>query len=100
MKFVQTVMANAKRKHWIAGGALIVARGAIVLEGDGAGAAARDSSSTVTTIAANSASSAPIGVTLLVSESEAGPIAFAAANGVLTLALAPPESVCCPTTGR
>jgi pilus assembly protein CpaB len=35
------------------------------------------------------------GVTLLVTEEEARDLAFAAANGVLTLALAPPEDACC-----
>ena len=35
------------------------------------------------------------GVTLLVTEDEARGLAFAAANGVLTLALAPPEDSCC-----
>jgi Flp pilus assembly protein CpaB len=35
------------------------------------------------------------GVTLLVTENEARGLAFAAANGVLTLALAPPEDACC-----
>ena len=35
------------------------------------------------------------GVTLLVTEDEARGLAFAAANGVLTLALAPPEDACC-----
>jgi pilus assembly protein CpaB len=36
-----------------------------------------------------------VGVTLLVTEDEARVLAFAAANGVLTLALAPPEDACC-----
>jgi Flp pilus assembly protein CpaB len=35
------------------------------------------------------------GVTLLVTEDEARGLAFAVANGVLTLALAPPEDACC-----
>jgi Flp pilus assembly protein CpaB len=35
------------------------------------------------------------GVTLLVTEEEAQSLAFAAANGVLVLALAPPEAACC-----
>jgi Flp pilus assembly protein CpaB len=35
------------------------------------------------------------GVTLLVTEREAHAVAFAAANGVLMLALAPPEAACC-----
>jgi Flp pilus assembly protein CpaB len=38
------------------------------------------------------------GVTLLVSEREAHAVAFAAVNGVLMLALAPPEAACCTTT--
>jgi Flp pilus assembly protein CpaB len=37
------------------------------------------------------------GVTLLVTEGEARRLAFAAAYGVLTLALAPPEAACCPS---
>ena len=40
-----------------------------------------------------------VGVTLLVTEDEARGLAFAAANGVLTLALAPPEDACCTSTG-
>ena len=36
------------------------------------------------------------GVILLVSETEARTLAFAAATGELTLALTPPESACCP----
>ncbi len=40
-----------------------------------------------------------VGVTLLVTEDEARGIAFAAANGVVTLALAPPEDACCSSTG-
>jgi Flp pilus assembly protein CpaB len=35
------------------------------------------------------------GVTLLVTEDEARGLAFATANGVVTLALAPPEDACC-----
>lgn len=38
------------------------------------------------------------GVTLLVTEEEAYDLAFAAANGVLTLAVAPPEDACCPSS--
>jgi Flp pilus assembly protein CpaB len=37
------------------------------------------------------------GVTLLVTEPEAHSLAFAATNGTLMLALAPPEAACCPT---
>src|SRR5262245_60865389 len=40
-----------------------------------------------------------VGVTLLVTENEARGLAFAAANGVLTLALAPPEDACCSSPG-
>jgi Flp pilus assembly protein CpaB len=36
-----------------------------------------------------------VGVTLLVSEAEAHRLAFAAANGTLVLAVAPPEDACC-----
>ncbi|MET1001947.1 MAG: Flp pilus assembly protein CpaB [Acidimicrobiia bacterium] len=39
------------------------------------------------------------GVTLLVTEEEARELAFATANGVVTLALAPPEAACCPLSG-
>lgn len=35
------------------------------------------------------------GITLLVTEDEAHRLAFASANGVLTIALAPPEDACC-----
>lgn len=37
-------------------------------------------------------------VTLLVTEAEAHRLAFATANGVVTLALAPPEDACCTTS--
>jgi Flp pilus assembly protein CpaB len=40
-----------------------------------------------------------VGVTVLVTDAEAGGLAFAAANGVLTLALAPPEDACCTSAG-
>jgi pilus assembly protein CpaB len=40
-----------------------------------------------------------VGVTLLVTEEEARGIAFAAANGVVMLALAPPEDACCSSHG-
>ena len=36
-------------------------------------------------------------MTLLVTENEARAIAFAAANGSMMLALAPPEAACCPS---
>jgi Flp pilus assembly protein CpaB len=39
------------------------------------------------------------GVTVLVTDAEASGLAFAAANGVLTLALAPPEDACCTSAG-
>lgn len=39
---------------------------------------------------------ATAGVVLLVTETEARTLAFAAATGELTLALTPPESACCP----
>ena len=39
--------------------------------------------------------SAQGGITLLVTEDEAHRLAFASANGVLTIALAPPEDACC-----
>jgi Flp pilus assembly protein CpaB len=42
---------------------------------------------------------AAAGVTLLVTEEEARELAFATANGVVTLALAPPEAACCPPSG-
>lgn len=68
------------------GGAVTVASAARVLavdEGDGATDASYDAA-------------AAGGVTLLVTEREARTLAFAAANGVLMLALAPPEDACCP----
>ncbi len=64
--------------------AIAVARGARVLAVDELGGAAGE-------YAANGAS----GVTLLVTEDEAYDLAFAAANGVLSLAVAPPEAACC-----
>jgi pilus assembly protein CpaB len=39
-----------------------------------------------------------VGVTLLVTETEARALAFAAANGSMMLALAPPEAACCPNS--
>jgi Flp pilus assembly protein CpaB len=64
------------------GAAVVVARAARVLDsavdGDSGGGAAP-----------------AVGVTLLVARDEAPDVAFAAANGVLTLALAPPEAACC-----
>jgi Flp pilus assembly protein CpaB len=64
-----------------ANGATTVVHAALVLAVDG------DESRVET-------SSGP-GVTLLVTEREARAVAFAAANGSLTLALAPPEAACC-----
>jgi Flp pilus assembly protein CpaB len=64
-------------------GADLVARGARVLAVD----------------TATDASSEGVGVTVLVTEDEARELAFAAANGVLTLALAPPEDACCTSPG-
>ncbi len=62
--------------------AVVVASGARVLAvDDGADSAATND--------------AHAGVTLLVTDTEARVIAFAAANGDLTLAVAPPESACC-----
>jgi Flp pilus assembly protein CpaB len=40
-----------------------------------------------------------VGVTVLVTDAEVGGLAFAAANGVLTLALDPPEDACCTSAG-
>ena len=40
------------------------------------------------------------GVTLLVTDTEARVIAFAAASAEITLAIAPPESACCPQARR
>jgi Flp pilus assembly protein CpaB len=66
-------------------GAATVARAARVLAvDDGADGGSRKSAGGV-------------GVTLLVTENEARAIAFAAANGSMMLALAPPETACCPT---
>ena len=64
------------------GAAVVVASGALVLATDdpaaGSGANAGDA-----------------GVTLLVTDTEARVIAFAAASADLTIAVAPPESACC-----
>jgi Flp pilus assembly protein CpaB len=63
----------------------LAARGAVVLavDGDDAQSGAQGGS----------------GVTLLVTEGEARTVAYAAANGRLSLALAPPESACCTSSG-
>jgi Flp pilus assembly protein CpaB len=62
--------------------AVVVAGGARVLEVDDAGSS-------------GSSDSADTGVTLLVTDTEARVVAFAAASADLTLAIAPPESACC-----
>jgi Flp pilus assembly protein CpaB len=62
--------------------AVVVASGARVLGVDDAGGS-------------GSSDSADTGVTLLVTDSEARVVAFAAASADLTLAIAPPESACC-----
>src|SRR3954467_2108389 len=63
--------------------AVVVARGAQVLGvDDPARSVAEDAS----------------GVTLLVTEGEASEVAYAAGNGELSLALAPPESACCTSS--
>jgi Flp pilus assembly protein CpaB len=49
--------------------------------------------------AAENTTSDGVGVTVLVTEDEARGLAFAAANGVLILALAPPEDACCTSHG-
>jgi Flp pilus assembly protein CpaB len=61
--------------------AVVVAGGARVLEVDDADSGSSDSTTT--------------GVTLLVTDTEARVVAFAAASADLTLAVAPPESACC-----
>jgi len=63
--------------------AVVVASGARVLAVDDASVS-------------NNGDAAYAGVTLLVTESEARAIAFAAATADLTLAITPPESACCP----
>jgi len=70
-----------------AGRAEAVARGALVVADDVH--ATTEGSSGV-------AGAAP--VTLLVTEDEAYDLAFAAANGTLTLAVAPPEAACCTSS--
>jgi Flp pilus assembly protein CpaB len=63
--------------------AIVVARGARVLGiDDGAGSGTEGGS----------------GVTLLVTEGEAGGVAYAAGNGELSIALAPPEAACCTSS--
>ena len=64
-------------------GAATIVRAALVLAVDDAGSTDEY------------APSGGVGVTLLVTEEEARGLAYAAANGVLTLALAPPEDACC-----
>lgn len=41
-----------------------------------------------------------VGVTLLVDTDGARRLAYAVANGIVTLALAPPEEACCPTSSK
>jgi Flp pilus assembly protein CpaB len=60
---------------------VLVARGALVVDGSD-GADADD---------ATTATGAAVGVSVIVTEEEARGLAFAAANGVVTLAVAPPE---------
>ena len=67
--------------------AVVGARDAAVVVASGARVLAVDNSSPD-----GESSGASVGVTLLVSDREARVIAFAAANGDLTLAIAPPES--------
>jgi Flp pilus assembly protein CpaB len=69
--------------------AALVAQGARVLATDDA---ASDD--------AESAGDAEPGVTLLVTEAEAGAVAYAASYGSITIALAPPEAACCPSPRR
>ncbi len=63
--------------------ASVVARGATVLGVDDA---------------SQSVAEGGTGVTLLVTEGEAGGVAYAAGNGELSLALAPPETACCTSS--
>jgi pilus assembly protein CpaB len=67
--------------------AVVVAAGALVLAVDD-------------TSANNEGDTSNLGVTLLVTDTEARSIAFAAATGDLTLAVTPPESACCAEPGR
>jgi Flp pilus assembly protein CpaB len=67
--------------------AVVVASGARVLAVDGG-------------IDDSGSDSAHDGVTLLVTDTEAREIAFAAASAELTLAVAPPEAACCAEAGR
>jgi pilus assembly protein CpaB len=64
----------------LAGGAGPVARGARVLAVDESG---------------DSGTASGAGVTLLVTEAEANGVAYAAGNGEVVIALAPPETACC-----
>ena len=48
--------------------------------------------------AAGSAAGGGPGVTLLVAEAEAGAVAYAAGNGDISLAIAPPETACCTSS--
>ena len=78
---VVDVLAALDPQFAPASSAIVVARAARVLGAD----AADD----------EYADSAAAGVTLLVTEDEAQALAYAGANGVLILAVAPPEAACC-----
>ena len=67
------------------GAAVVVASGALVLATD-------DSA------AGSGVNAGDVGVTLLVTDTEARVIAFAAASADLTIAVGPPESACCPVS--
>jgi Flp pilus assembly protein CpaB len=67
---------------------LVGARGRAALVAAGAQVIAVDSDS-------NSDAAPTSGVTLLVADTDAPAVAFAAATGEITLALAPPENACC-----
>jgi Flp pilus assembly protein CpaB len=75
--------------------ALVVASGARVL-GTDPGIDSGTSGSTQTEFDGTTGG----GVTLLVTEAEARAVAFAAANGELSLALDPPENACCTSSSR
>lgn len=55
---------------------------------------------TITAVGGALVLAADEGVTLLVDTGGARRLAYAAANGIVTLALAPPEEVCCPTPSK
>ncbi|MCZ7528082.1 MAG: Flp pilus assembly protein CpaB [Acidimicrobiia bacterium] len=68
---------------------LVAARAALVVQVDAGGA---DS------LSADAGPGTRLGVTLLVTTDEATRLAYASANGVLALALTPPEDACCRTS--